>query len=141
MQPVLTDDSPRSDSPLPGARKALVLLLLINLMNYVDRQILSAVELPIGKEFGVSPAATGWLATAFLMSYMVFSPLFGVLADRMSRWVIIGVGVILWSLASGGSGAVQTFTLLIIMRLLIGVGEAAYGPVAPTIIADFYPVS
>lgn len=127
-------------SPAPGARKALVLLLLINLMNYVDRQILSAVEAPIGAEYGVSAAATGWLATSFLLAYMLFSPLFGVLADHVSRWVIVGCGVIVWSLASGGSGAVPTFTLLIVMRLLIGIGEAAYGPVAPTIIADLYPV-
>lgn len=128
-------------SPAPGARRALVLLLLINLMNYVDRQILAAVEVPIGLEFNKSARATGSLATAFLFAYMVFSPLFGVLADRMRRWVIIGVGVIVWSLASGGSGAVPTFSLLVVMRLLIGVGEAGYGPVAPTIIADLYPIA
>ena len=132
---------PETDQPLPGARSALVLLLLINLMNYVDRQILSAVEEPIGREFHVTSAATGWLATSFLLAYMVFSPVFGVLADRMSRWTIVGIGVVLWSLASGGSGAVPTFGLLIGMRLLIGIGEAAYGPVAPTIISDLYPVS
>jgi MFS family permease len=130
-----------TSSPKPGARAALILLLLINLMNYVDRQILSAVEKPIGDEYKVSSAATGWLATAFLFAYMIFSPLFGALADRMRRWVIVGIGVILWSLASGGSGAVPTFALLVVMRLLIGIGEAAYGPVAPTIIADLYPVS
>jgi len=129
------------DTPLPGARKALVLLLLINLMNYVDRQILSAVEEPIGREFGVTSFATGWLATSFLLAYMVFSPVFGLMADRISRWTIVGIGVVLWSLASGGSGAVPTFGLLIGMRLLIGIGEAAYGPVAPTIISDLYPVS
>jgi MFS transporter, Spinster family, sphingosine-1-phosphate transporter len=123
------------------ARASLILLLLINLMNYVDRQILAAVEKPIGEEYGVGPDMTGWLVPAFLFAYMIFSPLFGVLADRMRRWAIVGIGVILWSLASGGSGAVQTFTLLIVMRLLIGVGEAAYGPVAPTIIADLYPVA
>jgi MFS family permease len=140
----VTSAAPLADgtsSPRQGARAALILLLAINLFNYVDRQILSAVEKPIGDEYHVSPAATGWLATAFLLSYMVFSPVFGVLADRMRRWAIVGIGVILWSLASGGSGAVPTFALLIVMRLLIGVGEAAYGPVAPTIIADLYPVS
>jgi len=71
---------------MPGARAALALLLLINLMNYVDRQILSAVERPIGDEFHVTEAATGWLATAFLLAYMVFSPIFGVMADRVRRW-------------------------------------------------------
>ncbi|HMB95500.1 MAG TPA: MFS transporter, partial [Tepidisphaeraceae bacterium] len=71
---------------------------------------------------------------------LFFSPLFGFLADRMRRWAIIGFGVIVWSLASGGTGAVHTFAMLVVMRLLIGIGEAAYGPVAPTLIADMYPI-
>lgn len=128
-------------NPARVARRALILLLLINLMNYVDRQILAAVEVPIGREYGVSATATGALATAFLFAYMIFAPVFGLLADRMRRWIIVGVGVVLWSLASGASGAVSTFGLLVLMRVLIGVGEAAYGPVAPTIIADLYPVA
>jgi MFS transporter, Spinster family, sphingosine-1-phosphate transporter len=126
---------------LPGARAALILLLLINLMNYVDRQILAAVEKPIGDEFHVTADATGWLATAFLLSYMVFSPFFGVMGDKMRRWAIVGIGVLVWTAASGGSGIVPTFTALVLMRILVGVGEAAYGPVAPTIIADLYPIS
>ena len=125
---------------VPTARTALILLLSINLMNYVDRQILSALEKPIADEFGVGTDLTGWLPTAFLLAYMVFAPVFGVLADRMSRWAIVGIGVIAWSLASGGSGLVGTFAMLVVMRLLIGIGEAAYGPVAPTLIADAYPV-
>lgn len=126
--------------PLPGARPALILLLAINLFNYVDRQILSAVEQPIREYFGVTQAQTGWLATAFLVSYMVFSPLFGWLGDRMSRWVLVGVGVSIWSLASGGTGLAHTFALLLITRCFVGIGEAAYGPVAPTILSDLYPV-
>jgi MFS family permease len=133
------------ESPSPRffsqAKLALILLLSINLLNYVDRQILAAVEKPIGDEFHRSSYATGWLSSAFLLAYLVFSPLFGVLADRMRRWAIIGVGVIVWSLASGGTGAASTFTMLVIMRLIIGIGEAAYGPVAPTIIADLYPIA
>lgn len=125
----------------PSPRVALILLLSINLMNYVDRQILSALEKPIAEEFGVDTDMTGWLPTAFLLSYMVFAPVFGFLADRTSRWTIIGLGVIAWSLASGGSGLATTFGVLIGMRVLIGIGEAAYGPVAPTLIADLYPVA
>jgi MFS family permease len=72
---------------------------------------------------------------------MLLSPVFGFLADRFSRWLLIGIGVTLWSLASGASGLAQTYTALLATRCLIGVGEAAYGPVAPTIISDLYPVS
>lgn len=132
---------PPSDSPAPGARKALVLLLSINLFNYVDRYILAAVEKPISEEFGVSKGQMGLLVTAFLITYMVVSPIFGWLADRVSRWWLIGAGVILWSIASGMSGLAQGFVVLFLMRCLIGVGEGAYGPVAPTVISDLYPVS
>jgi MFS family permease len=128
------------DAPLPGARKALMLLLAINLFNYVDRYILAAVSEPIREEFGVSSQAMGWLATAFLLTYMFVSPVFGWLADRFPRWGLIGVGVILWSIASGASGIAQTYLFLLMMRCLIGVGEGAYGPVAPTLLADLYPV-
>lgn len=127
---------------------AVLLLVLINLFNYIDRYILAAVEGPIRDELfpkgsvGEQSAATrmGFLATAFLLAYMTLSPIFGALADRWKRWWIIGVGVLLWSLASAGSGLATSFGFLLLMRILIGVGEAAYAPVAPTIIADLYPV-
>jgi len=120
---------------------SLVLLLLINLFNYVDRSILYSVTAPISKEFNASDFAMGWLVTGFLVTYMLISPVFGWLADRTSRWLLIGIGVILWSLASGGSGLARTYGMLLVMRCLIGVGEAAYGPVAPTLISDLYPVA
>ena len=85
-------------------------------------------------------AKTGGLATAFLVSYMVLAPLFGWLADRFSRWLLIAGGVALWSLASGWSGLAQTFGALVLTRVFVGVGEAAYGPSAPTIISDLYSV-
>jgi MFS family permease len=136
----------QNDRPLPGARSALVLLLVINLFNYVDRSILYAVQPRIRAEFfpdGGKNAETwiGLLATAFLVSYMVTAPIFGWLADRTRRWAIIGIGVILWSLASGGSGLAATFAMLLATRIFVGLGEAAYGPTAPTLIADMYPVS
>jgi MFS family permease len=65
---------------------------------------------------------------------------FGWLADRVSRWLLVGVGVGVWSLASGASGLAHTFTILLITRLFVGIGEAGYGPAAPTIIADLYPI-
>jgi len=62
------------------------------------------------------------------------------LAERYSRWLLVGVGVILWSLASGASGLAGGFFALLLTRCFVGVGEAAYGPVAPALISDFYPV-
>jgi MFS family permease len=147
--------------PLPGARAALTLLLCINLFNYIDRQVLAAVVpylRPLAQDLGDSPLATilqwlqgllgsnpenaliGLLAMAFMVTYMIAAPLFGWLAERSSRWLLVGVGVMLWSLASGATGLAQTFGILLMTRCLVGVGEAAYGPVAPTMISDLYPV-
>jgi MFS family permease len=133
---------------LPSARASVALLLAINLLNYVDRYVLAAVEPLIRAEFFPpgSPgsenaqAKMGLLATAFLVTYMIAAPLFGWLADRWSRWLIIGCGVLLWSVASGGSGIAHVFWFMLLMRVCVGIGEAAYGPAAPTLIADLYPV-
>jgi MFS transporter, Spinster family, sphingosine-1-phosphate transporter len=139
--------TPQSSMPasMPGARLSLILLLTINLFNYIDRQVLAAVLPEIQRTMLANHSRAnemaGWLATAFLFTYMLTSPVFGWLADRMRRWVLIGIGIILWSLASGASGLATTFTALFVSRLFVGVGEAAYGPVAPTIISDLYPVA
>ncbi len=125
-------------------RLALGMLLAINLFNYIDRYVLAAVLVRIGEEMlngdPSQKAKQGWLATVFLLSYMLLAPLFGVLGDRFSRWKLVGIGVILWSLASGASGLADGYWILLATRALVGVGEAAYGPVAPTLIADLFPV-
>ena len=131
--------------PSSAAKTALLLLLGVNLFNYIDRYVLAAVEPEIQAHFFApdDPNAhtlTGLLGTAFLVSYMISAPIFGLLADRMSRWLIIGVSVILWSAATAASGLAGTFALLFAMRLLVGVGEGGYGPAAPAIISDFFPV-
>jgi MFS transporter, Spinster family, sphingosine-1-phosphate transporter len=136
------------------ARLSVALLLTINMFNYVDRFVLAATLTPIKKEL-FSPndkSADFWMGmlfTAFLVSYMCAAPVFGWLADRRSRWKLIGVAVVVWSLASGASGLahvfgtwgiVSTFTALLISRLFVGIGEAAYGPAAPTVISDLFPI-
>jgi MFS family permease len=128
------------DLPARGANWSLALLLAINLFNYVDRQVLASVEVDIESTFHVTQAKMGWAATVFLLSYMVIAPIFGILADRVSRWLLVGIGVVLWSLASGGTGLATGFGVLLLTRCFVGVGEAAYGPVAPTILSDLYPV-
>jgi MFS transporter, Spinster family, sphingosine-1-phosphate transporter len=134
------------DRPVPGGRTALALLLAVNLFNFIDRYVLASVEPEIRAHFfsANDPNAhflSGSLGSAFLWSYMVSSLIFGWVADRFSRWVIIGLGVILWSIATAGSGLATTFAFLFAMRLLVGVGEGGYGPAAPTIIADSFPLS
>ncbi len=126
------------------ARRAVGLLLVINLFCYLDRYILAAVVPALKKEFlAGDPNANGkagLLTTAFLVSYMFTAPLFGWLADRYSRWLIIGLSVAVWSLASGASGLAAGFAMLLGTRIFLGIGEAGYGPAAPTIISDLFPV-
>lgn len=129
-----------------GARFALALLLGINLLNYIDRYILAAVEPNIREAFFKpgdpnAMAVTGLLGTAFFVTYMLSAPALGWLSDRFSRWLIIGSAVIFWSLASGASGLAATFGILLFTRVLVGVGEGGYGPAAPTILADLFPIA
>ena len=71
---------------------------------------------------------------------MFSAPILGLLADRISRWIIIGSAVILWSLASGASGLAATFWILFATRIFVGIGEGGYGPAAPTILSDLFPI-
>ena len=131
--------------PLRVARVSVAILIAINLINYIDRYVLSSVEPLVRDAFFQkgdpnAKGQMGLLATAFLVTYMLAAPLFGWMGDRMKRWTIIGVGVVLWSLATGACGLASSFSMLLFFRILVGVGEAAWGPIAPTVIADMYTV-
>ncbi len=130
------------DSPNP--RSALLLLIAINLVCYMDRYILAGITPALKAEFLAGDpdanAKAGLWNTAFLVTFMLAAPAFGILADRRSRWVIIGICVIVWSLACGASGLAMSFLALLITRVFLGLGEAGYGPSAPTLIADLYPL-
>ena len=140
----MDDARTTSPAPFPGAGRALALLLAINLCCYLDRYILASIIPALKAEFlAGDPDANskaGLLTTAFLVSYMLTAPVFGWLADRSSRWLIIGLSVALWSVASGVTGLASSFAMLLGTRVFLGIGEAGYGPAAPTIISDLYPL-
>ncbi|MFP2931006.1 spinster family MFS transporter [Pyxidicoccus sp. 3LG] len=126
-------------TPATNAGFALTILTLINLVNYLDRYIV-AVALPdIQKEFGINDTQSGLLGTMFMVVFMLASPLGGYLGDRYPRKLLVAGGVLLWSLATGASGLATTFIALLVARSVIGIGEAGYGAVAPSIISDLYP--
>ncbi|MBP3958864.1 MFS transporter [Gemmata sp. G18] len=140
-------DSAGPSKAIPGAGWALALLIGINLFNYIDRQILSATLPKIKRDATIFPSDAQWvntklgaLTTAFMVAYMCLSPVFGRLGDRLSRWLLVGVAVIGWSLATGGTGLATGYLILFLTRCLVGIGEAAYGPVAPAMLSDMYPV-
>lgn len=125
-----------------AARLTLVVLTLINLVNYLDRYILSAI-LPDLKALplALSDTQLGWLMTAFMLVYMVAAPVFGALGDRGSRTRPIAVGIFLWSLATVLTGLSHSYPQLLASRAAVGIGEAAYVAIAPALLSDLFPVS
>ncbi len=122
----------------------LVLLTGLNLLNYVDRMIVAAVltriKAPVLEGgLDLSNTQAGLLATAFLLGYFVTSPLFGARADKGARKGLIALGVAVWSLATLATGLADSFALLVLARVVVGVGEASYATLAPTIIDDLTP--
>ena len=122
----------------------IVLLTALNLLNYIDRMIVAAVlrkvSAPVAEGgLALSNFQAGFLATAFLLGYFVTSPLFGARADKGARKGLIAIGVAVWSLATVASGFADSFAILIAARILVGVGEASYATLAPTIIDDLTP--
>lgn len=114
----------------------LVLLTGLNFLNYLDRFIVAAVLPRIQTDLQLSNFEGGLLATVFLLGYFVTSPLFGKLGDRVSRKRLIAFGVLTWSAATIASGLATNLTTLILARAVVGVGEASYATLAPTIIDD-----
>lgn len=125
--------------PPSAARYAIVVLTAMNLLNYIDRYVPSAVKDLFKKDLGFTDLQTSLPLTAFVVVYMLTSPLFGGLADRRSRKVLIAAGVALWSLATAGAALATGFLSFIFARALVGVGEAAYATISPSLISDFYP--
>ncbi len=120
-------------------RTALVLLTALNLLNYVDRSVLFAVQPLVQTEFHLTNAQVGYLTSAFLLFYMVAAPFVGPLADRYSRKRIIVGGAIFWSGLTLLTAVTHTYTELLIRHTLVGIGEATFVTIAPTFVADLFP--
>jgi MFS transporter, Spinster family, sphingosine-1-phosphate transporter len=116
-----------------------VLLIGLNLFNYIDRYILPGVQPLIQHEYGWSDEQMGALTTAMFVTYMLVAPLTGWLGDRFPRKPLIIGGVVLWSLATLATVWVSDYWSLYLRHALVGVGEATFGIFAPAVIADFYP--
>jgi MFS family permease len=117
----------------------LALLTGLNLLNYLDRFVLSAVLPRIEGELHLDHSVAGLLGTVFLVGYFLTSPVFGALADRGKRMGLIAVGIAIWSVATIASGLATGVLTLGLARVAVGVGEASYATIAPTIIDDLAP--
>jgi MFS family permease len=127
---------------ITSAVGALAILTFINLLNYLDRFIVSALAESLKhSSLALSDFKLGTLATGFLLVYMLAAPVFGALGDRRARPRLIAFGVACWSLATALSGLATSYATLLAARAAVGIGEAAYGTIAPSLLADFFPES
>ena len=115
----------------------MIVLTTINFLNYIDQRLLSAVLESIKAEWTLSDAQGGLLGSVFVIVYTLCAPV-GFLGDRMKRKNLIAGGVLLWSLATVAAAFARNYQELLIARALLGVGEACYATIAPSIIADLY---
>jgi MFS transporter, Spinster family, sphingosine-1-phosphate transporter len=120
-------------------RYALALLLGVNLLNYIDRQVLYAVFPLIKEDLHLSDAALGFLGSAFMLCYMVSAPLLGWLTALTSRIKVASGGLIIWSFATVFSGFAAGYRTLFASRTLVGIGEASFSTVSPGLISDYFP--
>jgi MFS family permease len=125
----------------PAAGYALAVLTFINLFNYLDRWVVAAVVESIKRsELHLTDTELGFVGTGFIIVYTLASPIFGSLGDRRKRPPLIALGVAVWSIATALGGFARGFTSLFIARSTVGVGEAAYGTIAPALLADSFPL-
>jgi predicted MFS family arabinose efflux permease len=110
---------------------AILFLTLVNLLNYFDRYIVQSVEPTITKEFALSNTAAGYVVSAFVLGYCIFSPVFGFVGDRIDRRRVMAFGLLAWSLATALTAVATSALSFIVARILVGVGEACYGSIVP----------
>jgi MFS family permease len=128
-----------------SAGAILALLTLLNFLNYVDRILVSAVAPAFRDKLNLSNFTVGLVNSAFMFGYFLTSPLFGLVGDRPNesgrpiRTWLISLGVAVWSVATALSGLARSGIALIGARIGVGVGEASYATLSPTIIDDLAP--
>jgi len=134
--------TPRAPAPpSPGyARYVLGVLVLVYVLNFLDRQIISILAEEIKKDLGVTDSQIGFLyGTAFAVFYAIFGIPLGRLADVWNRRSLIAAGLTTWSLMTALSGLARSFGQLAGARIGVGVGEASATPAAFSMLSDSFP--
>lgn len=114
----------------------VIILCFVNLLKYMDRFTIAGILPEIQCFFDISDAQGGLLSTAFVVSYMLFSPMVGYLGDRFSRKLIMAVGITFWGISNLAGSFSETYSLFLTSRILVGIGESMFSTVSPTIISD-----
>jgi MFS family permease len=124
--------------PLPGGWTVVALLWVVALLNYLDRNMVMTMHDSIVNQFKIDDKQFGLVTTVFLVSYGVFSPIGGFLADRYSKRVVIVFSLFVWSAVTWWTGHVNSFAELLVARAFMGISEACYIPAGLALIADYH---
>jgi MFS family permease len=115
-------------------------LALIYVFSFIDRQIFSLLVGPLRRDLHIGDAQVSLLmGFSFALFYTFFGIPIGHLTDIYSRRLIIAIGLVLWSGFTAGCGLAQTFAVMLVLRMGVGVGEAALSPAAYSLITDYFP--
>ncbi len=118
----------------------LAVLVVVYVLNFLDRQILSILNEHIKADLGLTDAQMGFLfGTAFAVFYALFGIPLGKLADVWTRRTLIALGLAFWSGMTALSGLAQNFTQLAAARIGVGIGEASASPAAYSLLSDWFP--
>ena len=123
-----------------GATGILIFLLVLNILNMVDRTLITSFGTSIIADLNLSDSQFGLLTgPVFVFFYSIMGLFMGALADRVHRPRLIAAGLVLWSVLTALSGLAKNFMQIGMSRLFIGVGESVMAPSAISMIADLYP--
>jgi MFS transporter, Spinster family, sphingosine-1-phosphate transporter len=118
----------------------LAVLTGLNVLNYIDRNMLLGVQPLVQKEFKITDAQTGLLTSAFFFCYMFAAPALGWLGDRFPRKLIVLIGITVWSGFTLLTWLVRDYNQLLLRHTIVGIGEASYATIAPCLVADLFPL-
>lgn len=128
-----------SKTSYPGAWGVLILLFLINLLNFIDRTLPAVLLEDIRKAYELNDTWLGILGTAFTLVYALCGLPLGRLADTWYRKYVLVGGVTVWSGFTALSGMTSNFASFFMVRLGVGVGEASCAPAAISMLGDIFP--
>ena len=123
-----------------NAYRLLFFLTLLNLLNFVDRQLIASFANFIVPDLGLTDTQYGFLTTVpFIVFYSIAGLFMGVLADMVNRPRLIAFGVILWSVFTAFTGAAKGFISMALPRMFIGIGESILTPTSMSLLSDSFP--
>lgn len=118
----------------------LLYLTSLNVLSFIDRQLLASFSNFIVPDLGLSNTEFGILTgLAFIIFYSIMGVMMGAIADRVHRPKFMAIGVALWSLLTAATGMAKSFWMLLLPRIFIGVGESILTPTAISYMSDYFP--